>query len=123
MKIIDNPKNDPEWPLVGLHKHDISNHKKGNLISFYTVFKPSLNFGESKVVVQNYCSEIANWIMKNKDLFTPFDGFQITIGVPKLVREHRREIAKVGGDWAEIEKISRKEIVINLKPGWDYNLI
>lgn len=119
MKIILNPKEDPQWDQVGRIDHDFKSVWGGMYVHLYSTILPQESAVATMLMVERCCREIAGNLLCQRSHFSADDRFQIVIGWPADIRGTHRQIVKTGGSWDELEELIKDEIRVKFYPGWD----
>ncbi len=104
------------WPDVSVGF--FRNVFPGDLVNIATLIRPEPTVSETKALFEHHTREIAKWILSNRDHFSPGDRFQIILGWPESVRDTRRQVIKIGGDFEAVSRIADGTTEVVPMNGW-----
>ena len=123
MRISETQNKEPLWDEVIFYRTDFRPNFEGDFVNFATCIEPRRSIAETEELVRSCFTSIANWIIEHRDQFGDGDRFQIIIAWPKSIRETGRHIAKSGGTWDDLSKITDEISNLRFLGGWSSGVI
>jgi hypothetical protein len=122
MKVVRNPKSDPEWDVIGIACTDFHPHWDGDLVNVWSCMSPAATRAETESLLVDRTREMASWILNHRSEFGPGDKFQLILGWPESIRKTGRQIIKAGGDYDALARIVSGVEPVVTRPGWDKSI-
>lgn len=106
------------WKDVGLAYYDFQSQWGGDYVHLFTALPFADSEEKGRLSIEVCCKEIALWLIQNRSRFSSKDRFQIGIFCYWGTTDKKKQVAKTGGEWKDIKRLSKGKGDINFFPQW-----
>jgi len=108
------------WDTVSIESIEVPD-RSGTILKGAILFScvmPARTTQETEAAFIENTREIASWILRNKNQFSPGDRFGIILAWPTSIRKTARQIIKTFGDFDFLTGITDGTTPVLLRDGW-----